>query len=246
MVIARDIELDRLRAAGVVVRDAMAAMAAACEPGVTTQQLDDVGRAVADAAGARSAPQLTYDFPGFSCISVNEEAVHGIPGPRRVEPGDLVKIDVTTELDGYMADACITVAVPPVTQQAQRVVDVARRALDLAIARVRADKLINRIGKAIENEVHRNGMRVLRELGGHGIGTTIHEPPRVESWFDGRDSTRMVEGMVFTIEPIIAQSTELTVTGDDGWTISTADGSLSAQFEHTVVVTRGRPIILTA
>jgi methionyl aminopeptidase len=246
VVIAQDIELERLRAAGRVVRDSLAAMEAACEPGITTAQLDDVGRAVCEAAGARSAPQLTYDFPGFSCISVNEEAVHGIPGSRRVEAGDLVKLDVTAELDGYMADACITVAVPPVSQRAERIVDVARRALDLAIARVRADKLINRVGKAIETEVRRNGMCVLRELGGHGIGTSIHEPPRVESWFDGRDSTRMREGMVFTIEPIIAESTELTVTGDDGWTISTADGSLSAQFEHTLVVTRGRPIILTA
>ncbi len=245
MVIAQDIELERLRAAGTVVRESMAAMAAACEPGVTTQELDDVGRAIAEAAGARSAPQLTYDFPGFSCISVNDEAVHGIPGPRRVERGDLVKIDVTVELEGYMADACITVPVPPVSPDAQRLVDVARRALDLAIARVRAGKLVSRLGKAIETEVHRNGMRVLRELGGHGIGTTIHEDPRVESWFDGRDSTRMEEGMVFTIEPIIAASTEHTVTGDDGWTISTDDGSLSAQFEHTVVVTRGRPIILT-
>ncbi len=246
MVIVQDFELERLRAAGAVVRDSLAAMEAACEPGVTTAQLDDVGRAVADAAGARSAPQLAYDFPGFSCISVNDEAVHGIPGDRRIEAGDLVKLDVTAELDGYMADACITVAVPPVSPRADRLVRTARRALDLAIARVRADKLVNRIGKAIETEVHRNGLRVLRELGGHGIGTSIHEDPRIESWFDGRDSTRMVDGMVFTIEPIIAETTEHTVTGDDGWTLSTADGSWSAQFEHTVVVTRGRPIILTA
>lgn len=246
MVIAHDTELARLQAAGRVVRDSLAAMAAACEPGVTTAQLDDVGRAVCEQVGARSAPQLSYDFPGFACISVNEEAVHGIPGTRRIEGGDLVKLDVSAELDGYMADACITVAVPPVSPQAQRLVDVAQRALDLAIARVRAGKLINRIGRAIEAEVHRNGMRVLRELGGHGIGTTIHEPPRVESWFDGRDSTRMVDGLVFTIEPIIAESTEHTVTGADGWTISTDDGSLSAQFEHTVVATRGRPLILTA
>ena len=246
MVIAQDFELERLAAAGRVVRDTMAAMQAACEPGVTTRQLDDVGRAVADAAGARSGPELTYDFPGFSCISVNDEAVHGIPGDRRVEAGDLVKIDVVVELDGYMADACITVPVPPVSPRAEKLVLVARRALDLSIARVRAGKPLNRVGRAIETEVHRNGMRVLRELGGHGIGTTIHEAPRVESWFDARDSTRMEEGMVFTIEPIIAESTEHTVTGDDGWTISTADGSLSAQFEHTVVVTRGRPIILTA
>ena len=111
---------------------------------------------------------------------------------------------------------------------------------------MRAGKPLNRIGRAIEGEVHRNGMRVLRELGGHGIGTTIHEPPRVESWFNGRDFTRMTEGMVFTIEPIIAERTEYTVTGSDGWTISTDDGSLSAQFEHTLVVTRGRPVIITA
>jgi len=246
MVIVHDSELELLRAAGRVVRASLDAMEAACEPGVTTQQLDDVGRAIADAAGARSAPILTYGFPGFACISINDEAVHGIPGPRRVEAGDLVKLDVTVELEGYLADACITVAVPPVSPRAERLVTVARRSLELAIARVRADKLINRIGRAIETEVHRNGMRVLRELGGHGIGTTIHEPPRVESWFDGRDSTRMVDGMVFTIEPIITETTEYTVTGDDGWTISTDDGSLSAQFEHTLVVTRGRPIILTA
>ncbi|MCW2973712.1 MAG: methionine aminopeptidase type [Thermoleophilia bacterium] len=246
MTVDTEEELEGLRAAGRVVRDAMAAMEAACEPGVTTGELDAIGRAVATAAGARSGPELTYEFPGFSCISVNDEAVHGIPGARRVEAGDLVKIDVTTELDGYFADACITVGVPPVPERAERLIRVAQRSLDLAIARVRDGKQLNRIGKAIETEVHRNGFRIMRELGGHGIGRTIHEEPRVESWYDGRDTTRMHDGMVFTIEPIIAESSELTVKGADGWTLSTADGSLSAQFEHTVVVTRGRPIILTA
>ncbi|MCW2924174.1 MAG: methionine aminopeptidase type [Thermoleophilia bacterium] len=246
MTIDDDDQLEALRAAGRVVRAALDAMEAAVRPGITTAEVDDIGRAVCEAAGARSAPQLTYDFPGFSCISVNEEAVHGIPGPRVVAPGDLVKVDVTAELDGYMADACITVAVPPVSARAELLVRVARRSLDLAVECVRADKLINRVGRAIEREVHRNGLRVLRELGGHGIGRTIHEAPRVESWYDGRDATRMVEGMVFTIEPIIAESTEVTVKEADGWTLATSDGSLSAQFEHTVVVTRGRPIILTA
>jgi len=239
-------ELEGLRASGRVVRDAMAAMEAACEPGVTTAELDAIGRAVADAAGAQSGPIITYEFPGFACISVNEEAVHGVPGSRRIEAGDLVKIDVTTELNGYFADACITVGVPPVSERAEKLIRVARNALDLAIARVRAGKQLNRIGKAIENEVHRNGMRIMRELGGHGIGRTIHEEPRVESWYDGRDQTRMTEGLVFTIEPIISESSEVTVKGDDGWTLSTDDGSWSAQFEHTVVVTRGRPIIVTA
>ncbi|MBC7460671.1 MAG: M24 family metallopeptidase [Thermoleophilia bacterium] len=110
----------------------------------------------------------------------------------------------------------------------------------------RDGKQLNRVGTAIETEVHRNGLRIMRELGSHGIGHTIHEEPRVESWYDGRDQTRMHDGMVFTIEPIISETSERTVKGADGWTLSAHDGSWSAQFEHTVVVTRGRPIILTA
>lgn len=246
MTIDDDDQLERLRAAGLVVRAALDAMEAACEPGITTDELDAIGRAVGDAAGARSAPQLAYDFPGWSCISVNHEAVHGIPGLRVVEAGDLVKIDVTAELDGYMADACITVAVPPVSDRMRLLHDTAQRALDLAIAQVVHDAPINEIGRAIETEVRDRGLRVMRELGGHGIGRVLHEAPRVESWYDPRDSTRMHDGMVFTIEPIISESSERTVTEPDGWTLVTHDGSWAAQFEHTLVVNGDEPIVLTA
>jgi methionyl aminopeptidase len=247
MSIESERDLAGLRAAGKVVAEALAAMRAAVRPGVTTQELDDVGAAVFARHGARSAPQLAYGFPGVNCISVNDEAVHGVPSVRALVEGDLVKLDVTAELDGYMADAAITVPVGAVTDTALDLIAAAERALTRAIGVARAGVKLNEIGRAVQAEVEQAGFFVLPQLGGHGIGRTIHEPPSVPNHYVASDATILTEGLVITIEPIISATTSRSVgPGSDGWTIATADRGLSAHVEHTVVITRDAPVVLTA
>ena len=246
MTVRREQELAALRRVGRAVRATIDRMAAVLRPGVTTAELDKVGADVLAEFGARSAPNVFYDFPGIATISVNEEAVHGIPGARVIRPGDVVKIDVTAELDGYLADACTTVCVPPVSKRAAALVHAAQSALDAAIGAVKVGAPVNHIGRAVEEDVSRHGVRILRSLSGHGTGRRIHEEPTVHNYFVPGNKAVLREGLVLAIEPILAESTADVVTGSDGWTISTADGSLSAQFEHTVVVTRRGPILLTA
>jgi methionyl aminopeptidase len=236
-----------LEAAGRVVAEALARMKAAVRPGITTRELDEVGAAVFAEHGARSAPQLAYRFPGVNCISVNDEAVHGVPSGRLLQSGDLVTLDVTAELNGYMADAAITVPVGTPSPLAAALVDTAERALDRALDVVAAGVPLNEIGRAVERAVHAAGFRVLTALSGHGIGRTIHEQPHVLNHYVAGDRTRLDEGLVITIEPIIAAGTsQISGPGADGWTISTADGSLSAHAEHTLIVTRTGATVLTA
>ncbi|MGZ4314864.1 MAG: type I methionyl aminopeptidase [Gaiellaceae bacterium] len=248
MSVGSESDLAGLRAAGKVVAEALRAMRLAVRPGVTTRQLDEIGAAVFAKYGARPAPQLAYNFPGVNCISVNDQAVHGVPSALELVDGDLVKIDVTAELDGYMADAAVTVCVGTVTSDAWKLVATAERALTRALLVARADVPLNEIGRAVQSEVEEAGFFVLPQLGGHGIGRTIHEPPSVPNHFVASDKTILTEGLVITIEPIISASTRRCVgPGDDGWTISTADRGLSAHVEHTIVVRKAQdPIVLTA
>jgi methionyl aminopeptidase len=238
--------LDGLRAAGGVVAETIDAMEAAVRPGVTTAELDGIAAQVLARHGARSAPMLDYDFPGTTCISINDEAVHGIPGPRQVAEGDLVKLDVTVELDGWYADACRTAFAGTPAPQAAQLVAAARDALERAMAIATAGTPLNRIGAAVEETVKGRGFAVCEELSGHGIGRRIHEPPDVLNYFDPDLTEPLTEGQVFTIEPIIAARTGDVVEMDDGWTVRTADGSLSAHAEHTIAITREQPIVLTA
>jgi len=239
-------DLEGLKRAGRVVRLILRALEKALRPGITTGELDEVAAKVMREQGARSAPKMVYGFPGQVLISVNDEVVHGIPGARVIEPGDLVKLDVTIEKDGYMADAAVTVAVPPAPERAQRLAACARAAFAKAMEVARVGNRVNDIGRAVEDEVHRRGFRVLRDLNGHGIGRTIHEEPSVPNYFDPRLTRPLTEGLVITVEPIIGETTSKWVDGDDGWTVRTADGCLAAHYEHTLVITRGRPILLTA
>jgi methionyl aminopeptidase len=239
-------ELEGLARAGRVVATTLREMRRHVRPGVTTAELDQVALRTFEQFGARSAPRLVYDFPGATCISVDDEAVHGIPGSRRLREGQLVKLDVTVELDGWYADACISVPVGRPKPAVGRLVATAQSALKVALQAARPGMPIAELGGIVEAEVERRGARVLRELTGHGIGRTIHEGPIVPNFADPDVTDTLTEGMVMTIEPIIAQSTRTTVTEDDGWTISTDDGSVSAHSEHTLVVRDGRPLILTA
>ncbi len=239
-------ELEGLRAAGRVVAQALAAMRAAVREGATTAELDAVALEVLQAHGARSAPRLVYDFPGATCISVNREAVHGIPGPRRLRRGDVVTLDVTVELNGYFADAAVTVGVEPISGVARRLIEAAEAAWTAAAAVACAGERLAVVGGTVEREVRRRGFRVLRDLCGHGIGRTIHEPPNVLNYFDPDYRPRLAEGMVIALEPIISVGTQRTRQLPDGWTIASADDSLCAHHEHTIVITKGQPIVLTA
>jgi methionyl aminopeptidase len=239
-------ELERLRAVGRVVARAMRAMREQVRAGVTTADLDEVGAKVFRAAGARSGPQLDYGFPGVNCISVNDEAVHGIPGKRRLRDGDLVKLDVTAELDGFYADACVSVPVGRARPEAAQLVRSAKAALADGMAVARAGAPLNAIGKAVERKVRSDGNSVCAELLGHGIGRQIHEPPNVPAVYVPWLSQPLTEGLVLTIEPIIAAGSGEVSEAGDGWTMRTSDGTLSAHAEHTMVITAGKPIVLTA
>jgi methionyl aminopeptidase len=239
-------EIEGLKAAGKAVAAVLRETRRHVRPGVTTQELDEVAERTMKRYGARSAPRLVYDFPGAICISVDDEAVHGIPGPRRLREGQLVKLDVTVERDCFFADAAVSVPVGRVKPGVSRLVATAQSALNEALGAVRPGMTNAELGGIVEAAVERRGARVLRELTGHGIGRTIHEGPTVPNFADPDGVETLTEGLVMTIEPIIAQSTRTTVTEDDGWTISTDDGSVSAHAEHTLVVRDGRPLILTA
>ena len=222
-------------------------MGEALQPGMTTAELDHLGALFLAQHGARSAPILTYKFPGHTCISINDEAAHGIPGDRVIQPGDLVNIDVSAELDGYFADTGGSFAVSPVTRENQRLLDTARRALNAALEVVRAGQPLNVIGKAVEKVARPAGYSILRELGGHGVGRKLHEPPHaVPHYYHPRARQRLTEGMVLTIEPFLTTGASHVKTDPDGWTLRTVDGSLSAQFEHTIVITKDKPILVTA
>ena len=215
-------------------------------PGITTAELDEVGAGVMRQHGAQSAPALVYGFPGVSCISLNEEAVHGIPGKRALQQGDLVKLDVTIEKNGFMADAAVTVPVGEVTEERQNLVACAERAFAKAMLVARAGFRIWEIGRAVEREARRSGFSVIRELAGHGIGHTIHEEPRVPNFPDAQSNQVLTEGLVITVEPIIAAGSGRVFIAPDKWTMVTADRRPSAHYEHTLVITKGAPILLTA
>jgi methionyl aminopeptidase len=239
-------ELESLRAAGAVVRRVLEAMKREARPGVTTKQLDEIGSKVIEENGARSAPAMVYGFPGANCISLNEEAVHGIPSDRILRDGDLLKLDVTVEKNGFMADAAETVAVGTVSREAERLIACAQRAFTKAMLVARAGFRVSEIGRAVEREVRRDGFSVIRELGGHGIGRTIHEEPRIPNYADPQARQILTEGLVITVEPIIAAGSGRALLDRDGWTMKTADRKPSAHYEHTLVITKGTPMLLTA
>jgi methionyl aminopeptidase len=245
MSIEKPEELAGMSAAGAVVRCVLEAMKSAVRPGISTAELDEIGARTMRDQGARSAPAMVYGFPGSNCISVNEEAMHGIPGKRELQTGDLVKLDVTVEKDGYMADAAITVPVGEVSVERQRLARCAESAFVKAMLVARAGFRISEIGRVVEREVRRERFAVLRELTGHGIGRTIHEPPDVPNFADPHANQILTEGLVITVEPIIAAGSGESVVADDGWTVVTADSSASAHYEHTLVITKGSPILLT-
>lgn len=247
MTVESEKDLEGLQRIGRIVGLALKEMKKSVQAGITTEELDQIGGEFLRKHGAHSAPKLVYNFPGETCISVNNEAAHGIPSDRSLQPGDLVNIDVSAELDGYFADTATMVIVEPVSTEKKKLCRCARSALFHATANAKAGSPIQVIGKTIEKEASRCGFKVLKDLGGHGVGRNIHEEPKDISCFYNRfDRRRLTAGMVITIEPFLTTGAEYVVPSVDGWTLRTSDGGLSAQFEHTLVITQGHPIVITA
>jgi methionyl aminopeptidase len=246
MSIASEADWRGLRAAADVVRLTLDALERHVREGVTTGELDVVAREVFVAHGARSAPAMVYGFPKTVLISVNDEVVHGIPGSRRLKEGDLVSLDVTVEKGGYVADAARSVVVGRAGETARRLVACAEAAFEAALRVACAGNRVNEIGRAVEREVRRHGFTVISGLSGHGVGRTIHEAPNVPNVYDRWQRDVLTDGLVLTIEPMISAGSAHAIQDNDGWTLRTADGSLAAHHEHTLVITNGRPVILTA
>ena len=247
MTIRSNDELAGIVRVGQVVRTALDTMKKAVKPGVTTQALDDLCADVFERHGARSGPQLVYGFPGVACISINDEAVHGIPRETRtIREGDLVKLDVTAELNGYFADAAVTVGVGRVSSRKRWLARCTRSALYGALKTARANRPINGIGRSIQAAVERQGFNVMPDLGGHGVGRSVHEEPFVPNYYNPWDNRQLHPGLVIAIEPVISSGSGESLTDEDGWTIKTADATPSAHFEHTVVITQSGPMIVTA
>jgi len=245
MTIEHASELEGLRRAGALVAAILTGMRAAAAPGVRTRDLDALAGEWLRAAGARSAPQLTYDFPGATCISVGRVFAHGIPGDTVLHEGDLVNIDVSAELDGYFADTGASFVVGSASPSQQRLLDATHEARDAAIAQLRAGGRINGIGRTIESVATRHGLRVIRNLGSHGVGRALHEAPgQIPGHYEPADPRRLHEGMVITVEPFLATHATLAEEDGDGWSLYCRRG-FAAQFEHTVVVTSGEPVVVT-
>jgi methionyl aminopeptidase len=215
------------------------------QPGMTTRQLDRLGAAFLKQHNARSAPITAYQFPGWTCISVNEEIAHGIPGDRVLRPGDVVNIDVSAVLEGYWGDTGATLLVPPVQPENERLCAATRDALRAGIAAARAGVPRYEIGRAIETVARRGGYSIIRDLGGHGVGRGIHEDPTIFNYYSRRDRPPLTEGLVITIEPFLNRGKGRIATAKDRWTLYTVDKTLSAQYEHTVVIAGDSPILLT-
>ena len=246
MTISNDSDLEHLRDIGGIVACVLDAMGRALEPGMTTRELDAIGRRLLEDAAARPAPELAYGFPGATCISVNEEVAHGVPGDRVIQPGDLVNIDVSAEKDGYYADTGGSFAVPPISERTRALCRDGRRAMWEGIRAVKAGGRLNRIGERIERFARGHGYTLIQNLASHGVGRSLHEEPKqIPTWYDPSDRRTIHDGMVFTIEPFLSTGAEWVDMADDGWTLVAGTGVLTVQYEHTIVATRHGPVIVT-
>lgn len=248
MIISNQDELEKMRDIGRICARTLQLMGEALRPGVTTKELDEIGRKALEAAGARSAPELCYDFPGATCISVNEEVAHGIPGERVLREGDLVNIDVSAEKDGFFSDTGASFALGRTTPKISRLLRDGKRACWLGIGEVKADRPLAGIGKAIGAFAAKNKYTLIANLASHGIGRSLHEEPgELSTWPDPDETRIMRDGLVFTIEPFLSLGGQWAEDsdGEDPWTLYSSPKAPTVQFEHTIVCTRNGPIVLT-
>lgn len=248
MTITSEEELERLKVIGRICAIARDTMAAALEPGMTTRELDDIGRKVLEDHGARSAPEVTYDFPGATCISVNEEVAHGIPGNRVIAAGDLVNIDVSAEKDGIFADTGASYIVPPGTPRIEKLCRDGKKAMWTGIRAVKSGARMAEVGEAIGKFAGTNGYTLLRNLASHGIGYSLHdEPGEIPTWPDRSERRRIGDGLVFTVEPFLSLGGQMAEEKSlsDPWTLVSVPAAPCVQYEHTVVATRRGAVVVT-
>ena len=241
-------EIEGIAAAGAIVADVLDLAAELAVPGVTTGDLDErAEELIRSHPGATPSFKGLYGFPATLCTSINDEVVHGIPSHRReLAAGDIVSVDVGVRLDGLFADAALTIGVGPISDEARDLLDLTRRALDVGVKNAREGRRLGDLGAAIQACVEDAGYSVIRELVGHGVGEAPHEEPQVPNYGVAGRGPRMERGLVLAIEPMVNQGGRTIRTLEDEWTVVTADGSLSAHFEHTVAVTAAGPRVLTA
>jgi methionyl aminopeptidase len=238
-------ELDKMRKAGRVVAEIIEQTRAFIRPGVTTLQIDAVARDVLERRGARSNFLNYHGFPAVICTSPNDMIVHGIPGDYEVQEGDLLSVDCGAIIEGYHGDAAYTMAVGAVTPEARRLVEVTERSLWAGIDQMRAGNRLHDIGRAVQDVAEAAGFSVVRKYVGHAIGTAMHEEPQVPNYWPGTPGPKLKVGNVFAVEPMVNIGGPDTSELDDGWSVVTADGSLSAHFEHTIAVTESGPEVFT-
>ncbi len=247
MIVKTEEELQALKEIGYICAKVRNTMQAATKPGITTKELDNIAKELFEEYGAISAPIHDENFPGQTCISVNEEVAHGIPSKRVIREGDLVNIDVSALKNGYYADTGISFVVGESDNpMKQKVCDVATMAFENAIAKVKPGTKLSNIGKAVHNTARQNDLKVIKNLTGHGVGLSLHEAPaHVLNYFDPKDKTLLTEGMVLAIEPFISSNASFVTEGKNEWAFETSDKSFVAQIEHTVIVTKDGPILTT-
>jgi methionyl aminopeptidase len=240
-------ELEKMRKSGRIVRQVLKAVEAAVKPGVTTMDLERIAEKKINDLGAKPAFKGYYDYPCVLCTSVNEQIVHGIPNENRVlKEGDIVSIDCGVVLDGYFADSAITVPVGKVDPKIEKLLDVTKKSLERAIEQMVVGNTLGDIGAAVQEIVEDNGFSVVRDFVGHGIGTRLHEDPQVPNYGKKGFGTRLKEGVVLAVEPMVNAGKPGAKVLEDKWTAVTEDGSFSAHFEHCVAVTKNGPVVLTA
>lgn len=240
-------DVEKLKIIGKIVADTLKLMMKEAKAGMTTLELDNIGKAYLEKFNANSAPYVTYKFPGFTCISVNEEIAHGIPGDRVLKEGDIVNVDVSAELDGYFADTGGSFVVGESSPDQKRVMKATREALNAAMDVARAGAPLNLIGKAVEKVARKHNLKVIENLGSHGVGRALHEEPGfIPNFYDPDDKRVLKEGQVITIEPFLSTKSKWVDESNDGWTLYCEEGNIAAQYEHTMIITKHKPLIVTA
>jgi methionyl aminopeptidase len=238
-------EIVKMRKAGRVVAEMLEVTSRGARPGVTTAQLDKLAREVLERRGARSNFLGYHGFPAVICTSPNNVIVHGIPGPYVVQEGDIISLDCGAIIEGYHGDAAVTVGVGEVPPKVDKLIRVTEEALQAGIAQLVEGNRLHDVGLAVQTVAEGAGFSVVKGYVGHAIGTQMHEDPAVPNYWPGTPGPKLRTGMVFAVEPMVNVGGEETVVMDDGWTVVTADGSLSAHFEHTIAVTDDGPEVLT-
>lgn len=238
-------EIEIMRVAGRLVAEVLDEVAAFIRPGVTTRQVDEFAGEAMKNRGCKSAFLGYRKYPCQTCLSVNDEVVHGLANERVLRFGDIVSIDCGVRYEGYIGDTATTVAVGGCGVAAQRLMDVTQQALQKGIAQAIAGNRVTDISRAVQTFVEGNGFSVVREFVGHGVGKSVHEEPQVPNFVDAGSSAKLKPGMTIAIEPMVNAGRPDVKILKDGWTVVTQDGSLSAHFEHTVLITEGAPEILT-